>query len=58
MVRVDPAGWFSNVEFADLEASGDPPEYEFQDNSDDQPSRNLFNGIRASAGVYDVRWVD
>ncbi|NUP10468.1 MAG: hypothetical protein HOW73_30830 [Polyangiaceae bacterium] len=57
VVRIDPAGWFSNVEFDELElVDDDPPLYRFRDDSLDQPSRNLFNGLRANSGVYDVRW--
>lgn len=55
LVRVDPAGWFGNVEFADLEESGG--RYRFRDDSDDQPSRNLYAGLRANAGVYELSWV-
>lgn len=57
VVRVDPAGWFSNVDFADVEqVSEDPPLYRFRDDALDQPSRNLFNGLRANAGVYELSW--
>lgn len=59
LVRVDPAGWFANVSFDQLEQVGtDPVRYRFRDDSDDQPSRNLFNGLRANAGVYDLGFSD
>ncbi len=52
-LRIDPAGWFQNVDFAALEQTDDdPPSYRFRDDGEDQPSRNLFSGIRANAGVY------
>jgi hypothetical protein len=53
LVRVDPADWFQNVEF-DLLEEVSPGSYRFRDDSEDQPSRNLYNGIRANAGVYTV----
>lgn len=58
LVRVDPAGWFDNVSFDQLElVDDDPPLYRFRDDSLDQPSRNLFNGLRANAGVYQLEWL-
>ena len=58
VVRVDPAGWFDNVSFDELEQVDDsPPLYRFRDDSLDQPSRNLFNGLRANSGVYELEWV-
>ncbi len=54
VVRVDPKRWFSNVAFDQLEKKGD--RFEFRDDSFDQPSRNLFNGLRANDGVYEVGW--
>lgn len=54
-LRVDPAGWFGNVEFADLEEKAGI--YRFRDDGDDQPSRNLYAGLRANAGVYELSWV-
>lgn len=50
LVRVDPAGWFANVDFGAL--SPDDGTYRFADDSSDQPSRNLYGGVRANAGVY------
>jgi len=59
VLRIEPAGWFSNVQFDRLEqVDASPPRYRFRDDSDDQPSRNLFNGLRASAGVYQLLWED
>ncbi|NUO52367.1 MAG: hypothetical protein HOV80_26245 [Polyangiaceae bacterium] len=57
VLRVDPAGWFGNVDFSALEqVQTDPPLYRFRDDSEDQPSRNLYQGIRANAGVYSFFW--
>jgi hypothetical protein len=59
LVTVDPAGWFGNVDFSALEqVQTDPPLYRFRDDSDDQPSRNLYQGVRANAGVYSFSWED
>lgn len=57
ILRVDPAGLFSNVEFSGLEkVQGSPPLYRFHDASDDQPSIALYSGLRSSIGTYDVTW--
>jgi hypothetical protein len=45
LVRVDPRGWFSGVDFAALPMGG-----VFPDSNDDQNSRNLFNAMSATAG--------
>jgi len=59
VVRVDPAGWFGNVDFSELEQVGDnPSRYRFRDDGTDQPSRALYAGIRANAGVYALSWED
>ncbi len=54
VVRVSPQGWFANVDFSRLEKVGDV--FRFHDASDDQPSTNLFLGLRSSAGSYDFEW--
>lgn len=57
VVRVDPAGWFSNVEFDRLEQETTaPPLYRIRDDALDQPSDNFYRGIRANAGVYAIEW--
>jgi hypothetical protein len=57
VVRIDPAAWFTNVEFSELEQVEDePPLYRFRDDSEDQPSDNLYAGVRANAGVYTFQW--
>jgi hypothetical protein len=57
VVRIDPRGWFENVDFAALErVSQSPPLYRFHDDDSDQPSRNLYDGLRAVQGVYTFDW--
>jgi hypothetical protein len=57
VLTIDPRGLFGNVEFSLLEpVSTNPPLYRFHDSSDDQPSANLFNGLRSSVGVYSFVW--
>jgi hypothetical protein len=57
VLTIDPAGWFGNVEFSELEqVQDDPPLYRFRDDSEDQPSRNFYSGVRANAGVYRFTW--
>jgi hypothetical protein len=57
LVRVDPAGWFGNVDFATLAPDAVTPGlYRFADAPDDQASENLFLGLRASVGAYTFSW--
>lgn len=57
LIVVDPRGFFSNVDFASLEKVGDDPlRYRFRDDNGDQPSRNLYGGLRAGAGTYALQW--
>ncbi len=59
LVRVNPRGWFGNVEFAALERVSDaPPLYRFADSSEDPPSRNLYGGLTASGETYSFHWQD
>ncbi len=59
VMRVDPRGWFANVDFAKLEKVADePPLYRFHDASDDQPSTSLYDGLRASIGPYAFSWIE
>jgi hypothetical protein len=50
VVRIDPAGMFANVDFDRLEDGV------FRDDSGDQPSANLYAGMRAAGGVYSITW--
>ncbi|MBI5532150.1 MAG: hypothetical protein HY898_05525 [Deltaproteobacteria bacterium] len=57
VVRVDPRGWFANVDFAQLRKVSDkPPQYRFDDNSETQPNLNLYTGLTSRDGVYGFTW--
>ena len=60
LIRVNPAGWFSNVNFSKLAPSvASPGSFAFSDDSSDQPSRNLFGGLtQASLDTYRFTWVE
>ncbi|MBS2016238.1 MAG: hypothetical protein JST00_25370 [Deltaproteobacteria bacterium] len=59
LVRVDPRGILTNVEFAELVplAGSTPPSYPFVDASEGQPNVAIYAGMRAAAGVYGFRWL-
>lgn len=58
VVRVDPRAWFANVELGELKAvSATSDLRRFEDDSSDQPSANLYRGLRFANGVYDFEWV-
>lgn len=50
VLSVDPAAFFSNVDFATLEGGV------FRDDDGDQASRALYAGLHASAGAYSFAW--
>ncbi|MFO0659988.1 MAG: hypothetical protein U0165_09185 [Polyangiaceae bacterium] len=56
VLDVDPAGWFSNVEFADLVTEGAEPPYEFNDSNNGQPSINLYRGLHDVSAPYRFSW--
>ncbi len=57
LVRVNPRGWFGNVDFAGLEKVSDaPPLYHFADSATDPPSKNLYIGLRSSSEIYTFHW--
>ena len=57
LLRIDPRGWFANVDFSALVSNGaTPPVYEFDDSGASQPSYNLFKGLHAADGVYSFSW--
>lgn len=59
LLRIDPRGWFVNVDFAGLDqASDDPPLFRFRDESSGQPNLSLYDGIRARHGVYTFTWTE
>jgi hypothetical protein len=59
-LQIDPRNWFANVDFSLLQISpSDPSRYAFVDSSDpstDAASRNLFQALHASVGVYSFAW--
>lgn len=58
LVRVDPRGWFSNVELGELEqVSPDTDLRRFPDDNSSQPARNLYRGLRSASGVYTFAWL-
>lgn len=58
VVRVDPRGWFANVELAELTPVSPGSDLRrIPDDSESQPSLNLFNGLRAASGVYRFEWL-
>jgi hypothetical protein len=59
LVRVDPRGWFANVDFGELEpVSKESDLRRFPDDNSTQPSLNLYLGLRsASSGVYTFEWL-
>lgn len=60
LVRVDPAGWFTNVDFAQLttKSAGAPPVYQFDDGPLNQPDKALYDGLHAVSGAYVFSWSD
>jgi hypothetical protein len=55
VLRVDPRGFFANVDFSELaSAGGDPPVFRFDDGGGDPASQALYGGLRSASGVYDV----
>jgi hypothetical protein len=57
LLRVDPRGMFANVDFQTLDAI--EGSYVFADETGaNQASDNLYAGLRRSAGVYDLTWLE
>lgn len=59
LLRIDPRGWFTNVDFAQL-VEPDAPSlpYVFADETEPGPSASLYHGIQARTGVYHFSWVE
>lgn len=59
LLRIDPAGWFANVDFSALSPwVPNPAVYEFADDNSTQPSLNLYEtGLMATEGVYRFSWI-
>lgn len=51
LLRIDPAAFFDNVDFAAL-----PPSGAFDDAMSDQPSLNLYRGLITRDGPYSFFW--
>jgi hypothetical protein len=58
VVRVDPRGFFANVDFATLPAIDGESVRRFTDGPGDQASTNLYGGLRASVGTYSFNWLE
>jgi hypothetical protein len=54
VLRIDPAGWFANVEFQELPKAAGGTGYTFNDATEGQPSINLYRGMHALTGVYSL----
>lgn len=53
VLRVDPRGWFANVDLSELPpVTPDSDLHRFSDDNTDQPSTNFYLGVRAATGVY------
>jgi hypothetical protein len=52
LLRIDPRGWFVNVDFGDLEKVSDAPLYRFADEPAGTASNSFYSGVRATSGVY------
>jgi hypothetical protein len=59
LLRINPEGWFANVDFSALEpATNASGVYGFSDNNSNQPSLNLFVGLKqASSDTYRFSWL-
>ncbi|HET9933072.1 MAG TPA: hypothetical protein VFQ35_20355 [Polyangiaceae bacterium] len=55
VIEIDPARMFANVDFADLTPDRDGV-FVFEDDDTPGPSLSLYNGLRRSSGVYELRW--
>jgi hypothetical protein len=58
LVRVDPRQLFTNVDFSAFPeaAPGEPPAYHFEDVTEGQPSVNIYRGLGAHEGTYEILW--
>jgi hypothetical protein len=57
LVRIDPRGFFPNVDFSTLPEGNSPDAVRrFADGPENQASINLYLGLRASARTYTFEW--
>jgi hypothetical protein len=52
LLRIDPRGWFVNVDFADMPKVSDAPLYRFDDEPAGTASNSFYAGVRSTSGVY------
>jgi hypothetical protein len=58
LVRVDPRGLFTNVDFSELEpTSTSPLLYEFND-TDSPPNVSIYDGLKSGNGTYELLWTE
>jgi hypothetical protein len=59
LLRIDPQGFFTNVNFSQLTKVSDSPLlYQFDDSLSGQPNKNIYLGLHANSGVYEFQWVN
>ncbi len=59
LLRIDPRGLFTNVDFSALDRVSDaPPLYRFADRTEGQPNVNLYRGLQSREGTYQLIWND
>lgn len=59
LLRIDPRGWFTDVDFAKLASdSNAPPLYAFDDETVPGPDASLYRGLQARTGVYQFSWIE
>lgn len=57
VLRIDPAVFFRQVKFEELsQVQAEPPLYRFRDESEGQPSLNLYRGLHSTRSAYQFSW--
>ncbi len=52
LLRIDPRGWFVNVDFSEIPKASDAPLYRFVDEPSGGASNSFYAGVRSTSGVY------
>lgn len=52
LLRIDPRGWFVNVDFSEIPKVSDAPLYRFADETSGGASNSFYAGVRSTSGVY------
>jgi hypothetical protein len=52
LLRIDPRGWFVNVDFTEIPKVSEAPLYRFADEPAGAASNSFYAGVRATSGVY------